>query len=95
MKLSTDRILTTHVGSLPRPGALIDMLEEQHKGGEFDPSKLVGPTAVRPCVRRVPAMTAVRDAVYLFGGLDLTSGPDERGPLVGFNDLWSGRMGQE
>ncbi len=45
MKLSTDRILTTHVGSLPRPGALIDMLEEQHKGGEFDPSKLVGPTA--------------------------------------------------
>ena len=40
-------------------------------------------------------MTAVGDAVYLFGGLDLTSGPDERGPLVGFNDLWAGRMGQE
>ncbi|GIS59107.1 MAG: hypothetical protein CM1200mP2_13320 [Planctomycetaceae bacterium] len=40
-------------------------------------------------------MTAVGDAVYLFGGLALTSGPDEGGPLVGFNDLWSGRMGQE
>jgi len=40
-------------------------------------------------------MTAVGDAVYLLGGLDLTSGSDERGPLVGFNDLWTGRMGQE
>ena len=65
-------------------------LIEPHNSG-----KLVGPAALRPCVRRVPAMTAVGDAVYLFGGLDLTSGPDERGPLVGFNDLWSGRMGQE
>ena len=40
-------------------------------------------------------MTAAGAAVYLFGGLDLTSGQDERGPLIGFNDLWTGRMGQE
>ena len=26
MKLSMDRILTTHVGSLPRPQALVDLL---------------------------------------------------------------------
>jgi len=63
---------------------------ESHNGG-----KLTGPTARRPCVRRVPAMMSIGDAVYLFGGLDLTSGQDERGPLIGFNDLWTGRMGQE
>ena len=33
MKLSTDRILTTHVGSLPRPQALVDLLvkKDQNK----------------------------------------------------------------
>ena len=58
-----------------------------------DGSKIIGPRARRPCVRRVPAMTALDEKVYLFGGLDLTSGPDERGPLIGFNDLWSGSPG--
>ena len=29
MKLSTDRILTTHVGSLPRPQPLVDLLNER------------------------------------------------------------------
>jgi len=56
-----------------------------------DGDKTIGPEATRPCARRVPAMTAHDDKVYLFGGLDLTSGPDERGPLVGFNDLWQGQ----
>lgn len=60
-------------------------LVQAHDGG-----KAIGPKAIRPCVRRVPAMTAHGDKLYLFGGLDLTSGPDERGPLVGFNDLWLG-----
>ena len=41
MKLSTDRILTTHVGSLPRPQAVVDMLfrreqEEAYDRAEFD-----------------------------------------------------------
>jgi len=40
----------------------------------------------------VPAMTALDNSVYIFGGLDLTSGPDEKGPLIGFNDLWQGRV---
>ena len=56
-----------------------------------DGSKSVGPAATRPCVRRVPAMTAAGDKVYIFGGFDLTSGPDEQGPLIGFNDLWQGK----
>jgi 5-methyltetrahydropteroyltriglutamate--homocysteine methyltransferase len=41
MKLSTDRILTTHVGSLPRPKALVDLLvkrdaEQAYDYTEFD-----------------------------------------------------------
>ncbi len=41
MKLSTDRILTTHVGSLPRPQALVDLLvkkdaEQTYDHAEFD-----------------------------------------------------------
>jgi 5-methyltetrahydropteroyltriglutamate--homocysteine methyltransferase len=38
MKLSSDRILTTHVGSLPRPPDLLAFLEAQETGREFDPS---------------------------------------------------------
>jgi len=36
MKLSTDRILTTHVGSLPRPPDLLGLLEARETGQEFD-----------------------------------------------------------
>ena len=36
MKRSTDRILTTHVGSLPRPADLLAMMEAKEKGGAFD-----------------------------------------------------------
>src|SRR6516165_9822486 len=32
MKRSTDRILTTHTGSLPRPGALRELLERVDRG---------------------------------------------------------------
>jgi 5-methyltetrahydropteroyltriglutamate--homocysteine methyltransferase len=35
MKLSTDRILTTHVGSLPRPPDLLAFLEAREAGREF------------------------------------------------------------
>lgn len=55
-----------------------------------DGSKDISRTAARPSVRRVPAMTALNDSVYLFGGLDLASGPKHQGPLIGFNDLWRG-----
>src|SRR6266446_6971299 len=38
MKLSSDRILTTHVGSLPRPPDLLAFLEARETGGELDQS---------------------------------------------------------
>src|SRR5918995_1171648 len=40
MKHSTDRILTTHVGSLPRPDDLIDLLMAQDAGEGYDPALL-------------------------------------------------------
>jgi len=35
---SADRILTTHVGSLPRPRELLAFLEAREMGGPFDPA---------------------------------------------------------
>ena len=37
MKQSTDRILTTHVGSMPRPQYVVDQLFAQDKGEAYDP----------------------------------------------------------
>lgn len=36
MKHSTDRILTTHAGSLPRPHDLLDMMREKLSGRDYD-----------------------------------------------------------
>ncbi|MGC2413110.1 MAG: hypothetical protein WA459_10495, partial [Stellaceae bacterium] len=36
MQHSRDRILTTHVGSLPRPPDLLALLEAREEGAEFD-----------------------------------------------------------
>src|SRR5207244_13271329 len=36
MKRSTDRILTTHCGSLPRPKDLLDMMKAKVSGQPFD-----------------------------------------------------------
>jgi 5-methyltetrahydropteroyltriglutamate--homocysteine methyltransferase len=36
MKRSNDRILTTHVGSLPRPPDLLDVVQAKEKGRSFD-----------------------------------------------------------
>ena len=38
MKRSTDRILTTHVGSLPRPSKLFAMMKAKHEGQPVDPA---------------------------------------------------------
>ena len=37
MKTSTDRILTTHTGSLPRPKSLIDLILRREKGEAIEP----------------------------------------------------------
>ncbi len=39
MKRSTDRILTTHVGSLPRPQEVVDLLFAQDRGDKVDQAK--------------------------------------------------------
>ena len=44
----------------------------------------------RPGVRRIPVMTAEGESVYLFGGLDLATGPHWDGPLAAYNDFWRG-----
>tara|TARA_B100001013_G_scaffold201864_1_gene122298 strand:- start:1284 stop:2441 length:1158 start_codon:yes stop_codon:yes gene_type:complete len=40
LQLSTDRILTTHVGSLPRPEKLVKMLGKEDRGEQVDPAIL-------------------------------------------------------
>ena len=40
MKRSTDRILTTHVGSLPRPADLLDLLKRRQAGAPYDEGAL-------------------------------------------------------
>ena len=40
MLRSSDRILTTHAGSLPRPRALLDLLLARQRGGDVDPAVL-------------------------------------------------------
>src|SRR5271165_4671104 len=40
MKLSSDRILTTHVGSLPRPKAVAEMLVRKDHGEPYDHAEL-------------------------------------------------------
>ena len=54
MKTSQDRILTTHVGSLPRPPGLREMLVRKDKGEPYDKAELDRATkqAVADIVRR-------------------------------------------
>jgi 5-methyltetrahydropteroyltriglutamate--homocysteine methyltransferase len=53
MKRSTDRILTTHVGSLPRPPAVVDFLMKKEKGDTYDTEKFA--VAMRQAVAEVVA----------------------------------------
>ena len=45
-----------------------------------DGSKDYTDRAGRPGVRRIPGMVAQGDEIYLFGGFDLSSGPNDDGP---------------
>ena len=59
---STDRILTTHVGSLPRPEDLLEMLRRQDRGEAVDEQAL-----------HVRTTTAVKQAVadQVASGIDV------------------------
>jgi 5-methyltetrahydropteroyltriglutamate--homocysteine methyltransferase len=39
LKTSTSRILTTHVGSMPRPQEVVDLLFAQDRGEDYDPAE--------------------------------------------------------
>jgi 5-methyltetrahydropteroyltriglutamate--homocysteine methyltransferase len=45
MKLSTDRILTTHVGSLPRSSAVVELLYKKDNGEPYDHAALAAAVA--------------------------------------------------
>jgi 5-methyltetrahydropteroyltriglutamate--homocysteine methyltransferase len=73
MLISTDRILTTHVGSLPRNEALADLLIRQEAGEAIDTAGLA---------RRVEAATAHVIASQVKAGVDV--GNDGEQSRVGF-----------
>jgi 5-methyltetrahydropteroyltriglutamate--homocysteine methyltransferase len=54
MRGSTDRILTTHAGSLPRPRALAELFGRQHRGEPVDAAALAA--AVDAATRRIVAL---------------------------------------
>jgi 5-methyltetrahydropteroyltriglutamate--homocysteine methyltransferase len=56
MKRSTDRILTTHVGSLPRPPVVVDFLMKKEKGDTYDTEKFAA--AMKQAVADVVARQA-------------------------------------
>ena len=64
MKLSTERILTTHVGSLPRPDDLVEMLGREDRGESLDEAALH---------RRTTAVVAECVAAQVAAGIDVVS----------------------
>jgi len=85
MKRSTDRILTTHTGSLPRPGDLLSMMTAAESGGDANPKQLQ--TRIRSAVAEV-----VRKQVH--AGVDIVNDGEASKPsystyvkdrLTGFN----------
>jgi len=81
MNGSEHRILTTHVGSLPRPPALRDLLVRQDRGEMVDAAALAreAEAAVRHVVRK-----------QLEAGIDV--GNDGEQPRVGFSTYPAKRM---
>src|SRR4029453_10096840 len=81
MKRSEQRILTTHVGSLPRPPALRDLLVQQDRGEPVDTAALAreADAAVRPGVKQ-----------QLAAGVEI--GNDGEQPRVGFSTYPARRM---
>ena len=60
MKRSTERILTTHTGSLPRPEDLIRMMFAKEEGVPVDPAALGA--RIRAAVAEVVAQAGRRPA---------------------------------
>ena len=98
MKLSTDRILTTHVGSLPRSAAVTDMVFGREQGREVGPQEfrdVIG-AAVRDVVARQVAagvdvvsdgeMSKISYATYIKDRLTGFDGDSSRDPPADLED---------
>jgi 5-methyltetrahydropteroyltriglutamate--homocysteine methyltransferase len=81
MKRSEHRILTTHVGSLPRTPSLRDLLVRQDRGEVVDPAALAR-----------EAETAVRHVVKKQQEAGIDVGNDGEQPRVGFSTYPAKRM---
>lgn len=66
MRRSTERILTTHVGSLPRPPDLVDMIRDKMRGGPVDQARFA--ERVRQAVSEVVARQAAAGLDVLADG---------------------------
>lgn len=76
MKISSDRILTTHVGSLARPHELLDTLKERENGRPYDAALLA---------RQIREAVADRVAIQVNQGIDIvTDGEAE----IASKQLW-------
>ena len=78
MKLSTERILTTHVGSIPRPEAIKELLQDRLDGKHVDERKLSGRVeeAIADVVRR-----------QVEAGIDVVSdGEMSKTSFIGYTD---------
>lgn len=81
MRHSTERLLTTHVGSLPRPPALADLLIRQERGDAIDRAELY---------RHMRAAVALMVQKQSEAGIDI--GNDGEQPRVGFQTYVAQRM---
>lgn len=81
MRRSDQRVLTTHVGSLPRPPALRDLLVRQDRGEAVDPGALE---------REVAAALASVVTGQLEAGIDVGNNGEQ--PRAGFSTYVAGRM---
>src|SRR5215813_9215767 len=81
MKRSTDRILTTHGGSLPRPGDLWEMITARTQGQPVDEAALA---------RRVPGAVAEVVQQQLEVGIDVVNDGEVSKP--GFSEYVRERM---
>ena len=79
--LSRDRILTTHVGSLPRSEALLGMLADGEAGKAIDRAAF-----------RAQALSEMRDAVRAQAAAGIDSAGDGEIPRLGFSIYAKDRM---
>jgi len=83
LQQNTHHIQTTHIGSLPRPHSLLDLLKAKYSGQSYDENKLnsVLTQSVADCVRKQVecGIEVVTDGEYSKPAFLLTSGSASMG----------------